>query len=86
MNRFAITNPDTAHLTFNGSFEEKGLHSRNSGGGTRTVIDDQTISKSVVLSEMLKSTDDLKVFFKERHSRHLFQIIKLANYNVIIKK
>ena len=72
MNRFALTDSDTAHLTFSGSFKEKHytveiLAAENE---PRVIIKQ---NDSLILSETVKSIDDLKIFLEERLYQHLGQ-------------
>ncbi len=72
MNRFAMTDSDTAHLTFNGSFEENNytVEIPAAENEPQLIIKQD---KSVILTETLKSIDDLKIFLEERLYRHLNQ-------------
>ena len=74
MNRFALSDSNTAHLTFSGSFKEKDyvveiLASKNEP----QVIIKQ--NESLILSEIVKSIDDLKIFLEER----LYQYLEANN-------
>ncbi len=74
MNRFAMTDSDTAHFTFNGVFNEKDytveiLAAENE---PQLIIKQ---NKSVILSKTVKSIDDLKIFLEERLYQHLNQTI-----------
>ena len=74
MNRFVLTESDTAHLTFSGSFKEKEF----TVAVLATDIEPQVIvkqNKSVIVSETVKSVDDLKIFLEER----LYQYLGQAN-------
>ena len=64
MNRFALSDSDTAHLEFNG--QVKGKHYQISvlvvEGVPRVSIKQD---EKVVYNEMVKSVDDLKIFLEE---------------------
>ena len=70
MNWFSLTDSDTAHFTFYGSFKEKDyvveiLAAENEP----QVIIKQ--NESLILNETFKSIDDLKIFLEERLYRYL---------------
>ena len=72
MNRFSLTDSDTAHFTFSGSFKEKDY----TIGILVAENEPQVIIKqndSLILSETVKSIDDLKIFLEERLYRRLGQ-------------
>jgi hypothetical protein len=74
MNRFALTDSDTVHLTFSGSFKEKDfvveiLAAENE---PHVVIKQ---NESLILNQTVKSVDDLKIFLEERLSQHLGPVI-----------
>ena len=70
MNRFTMSDSDTAHLSFSGSFKEKDyvveiLAAENE---PQIIIKQK---RSVIFSETVKSIDDLKIFLEERLYQHL---------------
>jgi hypothetical protein len=70
MNRFALIDSDTAHLTFIGSFKEKGytveiLAAENE---PQVIIKQNEL---LILSETVKSIDDLKIFLEEQLYQYL---------------
>ena len=70
MNRFALTDFDTAHLTFNGNSKENNYAVEI----LATENEPQIIikqNKLVILSETVKSVDDLKIFLEERLYQHI---------------
>ena len=74
MNRFTMTDWDTAHLMFSGYFMEKDytveiLVSENE---PHMIIKQ---NKSRIENETVKSIDDLKIFLEERLCRHLGESI-----------
>jgi hypothetical protein len=74
MNRFVLTDSDTTNLTFAGSFKEKEF----TVVILATDIEPQVIvkhNKSVIMSETVKSVDDLKIFLEERLYRYIGQAI-----------
>ena len=73
MNRFVLTDSDTAHFTFTGSFKEKEYTVEILAAENEPqVIIKQ--NESLILSETVKSVDDLKIFLEERLYRHLESI------------
>ena len=65
MNRFALTDSDTAHLTFAGRFKEKDYTVAIAAPENEP----QVIVKQddrVIVNETVKSVDDLKIFLEER--------------------
>jgi hypothetical protein len=70
MNRFTMTDSDTALLKFSGSFMEKDYTVEILAAENEPqVIVKQ--NKSVILNETVKSIDDLKIFLEERLYQHL---------------
>lgn len=70
MNRFILTDSDTAHLTFSGSFKEKDFVVEILAAENEPqVIIKQ--NRSLILSESVKSVDDVKIFLEERLYQHL---------------
>jgi hypothetical protein len=69
MNRFTLTDSDTAHLIFSGCFMEKDYTVEILAAENEPqVIVKQ--NKSVIVNETLKSIDDLKIFLEERLYQH----------------
>ncbi len=72
MNRFALSDSDTAHLTFTGRFKDKDyMVSIVAVENEPQVIVKQ--NETVKVSEMVKSVDDLKIFLEERLYQYLDQ-------------
>ena len=72
MNRFALSDSDTAHLNFIGSFKEKDY----TVGILVAENEPQVIIKQnqlLILRETVKSIDDLKIFLEERLYQHIVQ-------------
>jgi hypothetical protein len=72
MNRFILTDSDTAHLTFTGSFKEKDFVVEILAAENEPQIIIKQ-NQSVILSETVKSIDDVKIFLEERLYKHLRQ-------------
>ncbi len=74
MNRFTLTDSDSSYFTFKGRFEEKDYTVEILTAETEPqVIVKQ--NKSVLVSQTVKSIDDLKIFLEERLYQHLGQAI-----------
>lgn len=70
MNRFSLIDSDTTHFTFSGSFKEKDYVVKILAAENEP----QVLIKqnaSLILSETVKSIDDLKIFLEERLYQHL---------------
>jgi hypothetical protein len=70
MNRFALTDSDTAHLTFAGRFNEKDYTVAIVAAENEphvTVKQNETVK----VSETVRSIDDLKIFLEERLYQYL---------------
>ena len=70
MNRFTMTDSDTAHLTFSGCFMEKDYTVEILAAENEPQVIVRQ-NKSVTVNETVKSIDDLKIFLEERLYRHL---------------
>ncbi len=70
MNRFTLTDSDTALLTFNGNAMEKdyAVEILAAENEPQVIIKQ---NKLIILSETVKSIDDLKIFLEERLYQHL---------------
>ena len=72
MNRFSLTDSDTAHFTFSGSFKDKDFVVEILAAENEPqVIIEQ--NGALILREAVKSIDDLKIFLEERLYKHLEQ-------------
>ncbi len=74
MNGFALIESDTARLTFSGSFEEKDFTVAILAVENEPQVTVKR-NKSMILSETIKSIDDLKIFLEERLYRHLSKAV-----------
>ncbi len=74
MNRFALIDSDTAHLTFSGSFKEKDFVVEILAAENQPQIIVRQ-NKSAILNETVKSIDDLKIFLEEKLYQHLGKAI-----------
>ncbi len=70
MNRFSLTDSDTAHFTFSGSFKEKDFVVEILAAENEPQVKIKQNS-SILVSETVKSVDDLKIFLEERLYQHL---------------
>jgi hypothetical protein len=72
MNRFSLTDSDTAHFTFTGSFKEKDFVVEILATENEPQVKIKQ-NESLILSETVKSIDDLKIFLEERLYQYLSQ-------------
>jgi hypothetical protein len=70
MNGFTLTDFDSAHLTFNRNFKEQDYSVEILAAENEPQIIIRQ-NKLVVLSERVKSIDDLKIFLEARLYQHL---------------